>query len=255
MPTITLEQRLLNARNAYAYPLVYIERLVLDGNGKYLPVAAPGPLQLLDDWEVLHSTRLRSTDPEQALLGVVSIAFWGFYAGSVGPRTTAARALARAAWAANGRPTAKAAHPGPVGVRDALQEGATHLAAGDIASAIRSVARLPEFGQLSFASKILTPLSFGECGVYDSVISEALAEGQWDHLAVQANQGGITRTKAAVYARWCRQASKRAAEMNSLGKEYGWDYHGIATRPWRAVDVERAFFQDKDVRLLGTQAQ
>lgn len=73
MPTITLEQRLLNARNAYAYPLVYIERLVLDGNGKYLPVAAPGPLQLLDDWEVLHSTRLRSTDPEQALLGVVSI--------------------------------------------------------------------------------------------------------------------------------------------------------------------------------------
>jgi len=256
MPWTIFEQRLLDARNRYAYPLVFIERLVVNQAGNYVPIPSPQPLQFLHDWEGLHYSRLRSQAASEALLGVVSIAYWGFYAGSAAvSRATAARALVRATWAANGRPRGKAGHPGPNGVQTALKAAATHLAAGAIENAIRAVSMLPEFGQLSFASKVLTAMAPEQCGVYDSIVSQSLKAGGWTDFVVSPNQGGITGPKANVYARWCRHCMARAAEMNSHGPQYGWDYHGIQQRPWRAVDVERAFFQDQDVGLLGYQTE
>ena len=245
------DQRLLDARNKYAYPLVYLEALAQDPAGTYIPIPAPQPKRFLDDWESLHTERLLSHEPLQALLGLASIAYWGFYSGALNSsRSTPARALVRAAWAANGRPKSRTKHPGPAGVQAALQAAARHLAGGDISAAIRSVATLPEFGQLSFASKVLTAMSFERCGVYDRVVSEALHAGQLHDLAISANSGGVTFKKSEIYEKWCRLATTRAAEMNSHGRERGWNYHGNQQRAWRAVDVERAFFQDRDVRLL-----
>jgi hypothetical protein len=138
-------------------------------------------------------------------------------------------------------------------VHDALQEAAHLVDTGNPAKALRAMSGIPEFGQISFASKVLAAMAPERCGVYDKVVSDALRAGgsTWSAYVTSANTGGITGPKADVYARWCGLCAARAEQMNLYGVSVsGWDYDGVNKRKWRAVDVERAFFNGRQVSLL-----
>jgi hypothetical protein len=253
-------ERLLEARNAYAYPWVYISALRgqnIDGVDHPVPSTEQQNREMNEAlWTSRHLGLLRSDAPEDTLLGAVSIAYWGFFGSSSRDRrTTPERALSRAKGARDGRKNA-VRRPTPESTLEALVQAADQLAVGNIADALRAVNRLPEFGQMSFGSKVLMAMAPDQCGVYDRVIHDALqgAGHAWSPYVVHPNQG-MSGRKAEVYQRWCELLARRAEVVNALGTQVsGWtDVVDGATirRPWRPVDVERAFFGTRDVAVLG----
>ncbi|MFN3736788.1 hypothetical protein [Hydrogenophaga sp.] len=251
------DRQLLECRNAYAYPRAYLESLY---GGSTLPtgVQLPKPatpervaLTSQDAWEERHRSLLRSNDSQDAALGLASIVFWGFYGGSEGG-VFAGRALTRAYWARDGRSPEKGA-PDRSLAHAALQEAARRVDSGDLSGALLAIKGIAEFGQLSFASKVLAALAPERAAVYDKVIADTLKAGGSvaSEYFVSPNQGGITGPKADTYARWCELCRHRAAEMNQYGISVsGWDSDGTGKRAWRPVDVERAFFGSRQVALL-----
>ncbi|RZL89506.1 MAG: hypothetical protein EOP82_19450 [Variovorax sp.] len=211
------------------------------------------------DWEGDHQRLLRSASHQDGLHGLVSVNYWGYSASSApGRRPTLERALARARWARDGRPTAKLVDPPPT-LHGWLQAAALRLGQGDIAEALLAVNQIREFGQMSFGSKVLMAMEPTTCGVYDRVIYEALAEAAtadpaWTPYVAIPNSG-MSKSKAEVYARWCELLQHRAREMNRYPVGVGgWDYmrDPALKTPWRAADVERAFFVSRDIRVLGS---
>jgi len=251
------DRQLLEARNAYAYPRAYLEKLY---GGVYLSIGVERPepatpeniAQMSQDaWEAKHRNLLRSSVFDDVVLGLASIVFWGFYSGSRG-RVYSPRALTRARWLRDGRPPGKRPLNRDV-VLGGVQEAVRCLDAGDLTGALVAIKDIPEFGQLSFASKLLVAMAPERAAVYDKVVADTLgaagplAAAYW----VSPNQGGISRPKAETYAKWCELCKRRATQMNQYGVEIsGWSSVGVGKREWRPVDVERAFFQSRCVAHL-----
>lgn len=196
-------------------------------------------------WLAYHKDLLSSDDPKQAILGVMSICYWGFFAGAnPDRRPTEERALTRAMWVRDGVDENT--------ICEQLSDISLALEDEDVETAMMSVRHISQFGSTSFASKLLSVMAPELCGVHDAVVREALirAGGKWAKRAVA--QRAITPPIAKDYAKWCALLINRADEMNALGPDAGWQELGNgAPNRWTAVDVERGFFHSQDVSVLG----
>lgn len=249
-----IDLKLLEGRNNYRYPTAYlsdVSGLKVNREGKP-PVDRPVPATSEERqrmgqnaWLTHHKDLLSSGDPNKAILGVMSVCYWGFYAGADPERRpTEGRALTRAMWVRDGIDENT--------ICEQLEDIFTALENGDVKSAMLSVRHISQFGSTSFASKLLSAMAPELCGTHDSVVKEDLvkAGGKWAELAVA--QGPIKDKTAEAYAKWCAQLVKRADEMNALGSGAGWQELGSGARNrWRALDVERGLFYSHDATVLG----
>jgi hypothetical protein len=79
--------------------------------------------------------------------------------------------------------------------------------------------------------------------VYDQVISLRLQSSDDPRLSrLHVSTAGQHRLsgKASAYEGWASLCSEKARELNEDGAMWR-DWDGVE-RPWRAVDIERAFF-------------
>ena len=101
---------------------------------------------------------------------------------------------------------------------------------------------LPEFGQMSFATKILMFLDPDRYPVLDLKIARATANKSYfaplQKLTVNQTSIPVTRANAAGYARWACWCRSIATRINEIPQSPCGDL--------RAVDVERAVFQLAD---------
>lgn len=220
--------------------------------------ATEAQLALMTDtlWVERHRRLLSAAEDDKVLLGLVSVNYWGYYgSSSVERRPTPARALARARWVRDGRPNTN----GPVplaAIAAQVRLARDRVGAGHFGQALQAINQVPEFGQMSFGSKVLMAMAPERCGVYDSIIFASLQDAgpRWAGYVAHPNQG-MNGRKADVYQRWCELLAHRAQTMNAHGVEVsGWHPSGerdTRRQAWRAVDVERAFFHTKDAAVLG----
>jgi hypothetical protein len=264
MPLTPNQKLLLHARNAYVYPFSHLTALrgsagvSTKGASVDNPIAGPLAGMTFRDWEGRHQFLLRYSkkdlitipglagDETYVMLGVASVLYWGFFSHSPG---FAAARVRRFRDGRNGVPA------DPVRVRDAVHRAAALVDANQYGEALKVVSSsIPEFGQVSFASKLVMALSPSRCAVYDRWIAQIVMEagGSLERdFWCAPNNGGVTPSKAAVYQRWCELCQERAAEMNAHPVDVsGWTWAPGLTTDWRAVDVERALFVSKNVAIL-----
>ena len=241
---------LTRARHAYAYAPFRLARAAESYAHAVLwaqPVRVQGPVEKgalgfaghsAWDLDQYHHQLLRSETDADVLLGVASVTFWGFGQGKDG-RFTTARALARARIVAGlGKRGADDA-PAIVGKVRAV---CSLLDRGDRQGAVLEAMSLKHHG-LAFATKLLAFSSPETECVYDEVISLRLQSSSDIRLKdLHVSPVGKYRLaeKAAAYEGWAQLCTAKALELNhDRGRWTDWDG---AERPWRAVDVERAFF-------------
>ena len=188
-----------------------------------------------------HSSLLNSNQDNDILHGLVSVVFWGNASGTDG-RINAPFALERAHCLLRGK---RGRAPTNSGETISILREARNLAqTGKIAEGLRIAMNIKFLG-MAFASKVLMFTNPSNAAVYDKVISIRLKEykdPQLQELAV--NTLGAWAAKKAEqankYERWCAWCTAKANVLNRA--ELKWlDWDGSET-PWRAVDVERAFY-------------
>lgn len=184
---------------------------------------------------------LQSERAEDQLLGLLSSTFWGFASGK-DSILRFGRALARANWHIVGN-----ARHAPQHVDDILQQLQLTRNAVNLRKyeAALSEAMKIKFLGMSFASKLVMFMDPERVGVYDNVISGKLKnhpDPQLQSLYVNVKYGHAAAklAQACTFARWCQYCQGVAGELNAAGSQWtDWDGKQY---PWRAVDVERAFF-------------
>ena len=195
---------------------------------------------------------LRSPDPASIRDGLSNVLYWGHARQPVrrDARVRAFRIAIReldarlgrfaelaaslgalpAATGGSGLPAVGRSRLDALGGPDALDEGRSGLLA-------LQRLKLPQFGQISFASKVLMFLDPARFPVLDLKIAREFGGGNFPPLAsLRFGPGGIriTRSNADAYyawARWCRNVAGLVNEEPASPR-----------RDLRAVDVERALF-------------
>lgn len=225
-------------REAYSYPSVGLTGTV----GHHMHVEFNTSSKLDEH----HHQLLRSTQDEQSLLGYLSVLYWGHYASSKG-RTNRARALSKVQTAINGSSFLRLGEtrrrrglvdfdPGEA-VR-LLREATSLVDSGRFGEAVRVLCALPQL-QFAFASKVVAFLAPSTCGVIDSVIAQKhpifgfKLNGKYVSIATENFQR---------YQTYCGMLLAKAETLNELGTEAHWTDRDGQTYPWRALDVERAFY-------------
>lgn len=244
-PSMNAEQFLM-ARNAYGYPAV-----ALNDAFEHLDFSTTR------DLEEHHYNLLRSANDKKAILGYLSVVYWGHYSGKNGiPRGS--RALARV----------RLAHFGAFRLRNGSREringvediglaacaqligrAAIHVDAGRCGEALRTLCDLPGL-QFAFASKVVAFLLPDRCGVIDSVIAE-----KCPGLGFVVDRNGYIRNNgrnANAYETYCATLVEKALALNALGEKFQWTDRDGKKYSWRAIDVERAIYSGPDNLLIHT---
>jgi len=104
-----------------------------------------------------------------------------------------------------------------------------------------------------FASKVLMFADPQRAVVYDSIIAERLKQlggrdVSWQPMVVSTVLGSFTAAKGKAYKAWCSYCVGEADRLNAQGSHWS-DQQGHG---WRAVDVERTFF-DLTGKEIGAQ--
>jgi hypothetical protein len=219
----------IRLRNAYAYPPARLVRtyqhstaltatwngreyLRQDPAGGWLHAGVGYSSMKLDTY---HKDLLTSGHTDANVDGLISVIYWGYFAGWVftgklgGATPTTAQGIAIAVAAARG-----------------------YLAASDFASAISAIQSIAYIGW-SFASKVVAFLDPEHCGVLDSVVAGKLSNSTHSALT---NIG----VGAQGFDQWCRVCVSAAQTLNVNGAKWT-DWDG-AQHAWRAIDVERVVF-------------
>jgi hypothetical protein len=238
-PSLMTTAEYLSRRNAYSYPAVGLD----------------GTLKNYSEWtfksdralESHHRDLLRSVDDREVVLGYLSVIYWGHYSGKDGV-ARAARAMGKVRLAWNGADrVVKQKSQRMQGVKDlrvnhaaAIVREATKLVdSKKYGEALKELSALPQLN-FAFASKICAFLLPERCGVVDSVIAK-----KWQRFGFQVDGKGFVRSNshnATKYAAYCAFLRDEANILNKAGSKCEWrDFDG-KTRPWRAVDVERAMY-------------
>jgi len=226
-------------RNAYAYPAV--------GLGGCLINLAHRTFLSIRSMENHHRFLLRSQDDESAVLGYLSVIYWGHYSGQDGiPR--GARALGKVRLAEDGKDRHKngkverirgVADIGIAVVAERIREATALVDLGKYANAMKVLFELPQL-KFAFASKVCAFLLPEQCGVVDSIIADAHRQ-----FGFEVDANGYVRNNSANasrYMTYCSFLSGQAEVLNSSGAAFMWrDLDGVL-RTWRAVDIERAMY-------------
>jgi hypothetical protein len=247
--------QLVSARNLYAYPRAWVRGIAASGTKAAAAWGiTPGATnrgsgatgRSLDQF---NRRLLDSSADQDVLHGLTSVMYWGF---ALGPqkRLVQNRALARAGWLLNGNrriPTRAAIATTAATVRNAR----VYLKKGQVAAALAEISRIPWYGQVSFASKVLAFMDPDRCAVFDKRIADSLSSSMHPallQLSMNPNAGGVSAIKAMCYSAWCEICADRARDMNNKGLT--WQDSDSVSQPWRAVDVERAYFESPCDSLL-----
>jgi len=230
----------LARRNSYSYPAV--------GLGGSLERPVERKFSSLAAMENHHRTLLRSDDDASAVLGYLSVLYWGHYSGqrqiSLGPR-----ALSRVRLAKEGTNRERNGHSERLrGVADLgvpmvaaiIRKAVGLVDTGRCGEALEALSSLPQLN-FAFASKVCAFILPEECGVIDSVIAAA-----YPQLGFERDPGGYVRknkANAERYTKYCAFLAAEANRLNAKGREFMWRDLDGARSPWRAVDIERAMYE------------
>lgn len=189
-----------------------------------------------------HAQLLSSDSDHDLLLGLLSVVYWGFAAGT-DRKTRYKRALSRCKAIVEGRTNSL---PQPVHeVISHLKRARELLDANKPAEALLECCRI-KFLHMAFASKVLAFMRPEAATVYDDVISLRLKDSQHDQLKRMYVSTAIPTSKqkrmdqSIIYEKWCLWCANEAFRLNAANK--GWQDWNGDVHPWRALDVERAFF-------------
>lgn len=225
-------------REAYSYPFVALTGTI--GHHSHIEFNTSSEL------DTYHHQLLRSTQDEQSVLGYLSVLYWGHYATSKGTRNRN-RALSKVQTAINGssfiRKGVNSRRRGlvdlpPHQAARLIREAITLVDSARYGEAIRVLCALPQL-KFAFASKIVAFVSPSTCGVIDSVIAEKNPEfgfklsGKYVSTALENFQH---------YEKYCAFLLAKAEALNELGTAAHWVDRDGQSYPWRALDVERAFY-------------
>jgi hypothetical protein len=234
----------INYRAAYNYPKAYVKRVekgthdIELASGVFIRFIIPNLHETTDlSLDNYHTKLLHSESPDERLIGIVSVIYWGYF--SFGDNY----ARNKVDWLISGNrsqpPTTSAiAFTHTTAALNSLEQ----LQIGD---AIASLYGVSQLNRTPFASKIIAFMAPSIAGVYDNRISDGLSRNAWaTHLSK-----GIGPTKSRQirnsYQSWCIYLTQIASQINlgiSLGKEWEWSCGNDQRQLWRAIDVERAMF-------------
>ncbi|WP_312183450.1 8-oxoguanine DNA glycosylase OGG fold protein [Massilia timonae] len=190
-----------------------------------------------------HTGLLMSDDAQDRQHGLLSCVTWGFISGTdllIKPR----RALGRAGSLLNGAGDRKPPQQ-PEQVTALLDTARQAARDGDLATALRACLRIKFIGP-AFATKLVMMMRPDIAAVLDSVINERLLGHGDRELSVIHGRMTPPSSEPALecfvarYLQWCGWCTRQAQALNAQGGRWtDWDGE---EHPWRAVDVERAFF-------------
>ncbi|WP_374039732.1 hypothetical protein [Massilia sp. Dwa41.01b] len=160
------------------------------------------------------------------------------------PADQAGKGLWQGGQPAEGRGLAPASQD-PAEVRSLLATACRAARNGDLATATLACLRIKFVGP-AFATKLVMAMRPDIAAVLDSVINERLRGHADRELA--AMHGPMASLNSAIardhfvarYLKWCDWCMRQAQAANALQATWP-DWDG-SEHPWRAVDVERAFF-------------
>ena len=183
-----------------------------------------------------HGQLLASNSETDLKHGLLSIVFWG--------NVTAGYALTRVEQIIKGKGKG---HPqNPSEILDHLVSARTLLNNFRIGEALIEILAIDLIG-FSFASKLIAFMNPHIAVVYDDKISKHLASRTSPLLREMG--GGTDRkdksqknksSQAVLYEKWCDWCRTKAQELNDANSTWQ-DWDGLE-HPWRAIDVERAYF-------------
>jgi hypothetical protein len=216
----------LDRRNAYSYPAVG-----LGGSPSRLLEQTFTSITAMEDH---HRALLRSGDHAKAVVGYLSVLYWGHYSGQH-QQSLRHRALAKVRLAKD-----RVRLLGIPEVAARIREAVELVDTAEYGEALLELSQLPQL-KFAFASKVCAFILPEKCGVIDSVI--AAAHRRFDFAL---DPRGYVRKNAANadrYARYCSFLATKASDLNSRGQTFKWRDRDGTRCKWRAVDVERAMYE------------
>lgn len=238
-PSIPNEQ-MQTQRNAYRYPAV-----ALLGVPSALTHTGFSSTHALDSY---FNGMLHSTKDDDKVLAYLGIIYWGHYSGAAGI-ITLARAMGKANLTYRGQTrihkgrTQRMRGVVDITLRTAaelIDNAAASIAANRYGEAVGILMGLPGIG-FAFATKICAFLDPEKCGVADSLIAS-----KYPGFGFSVDRVGyITNTAAnkTKYDQYCICLQTTALSLNAAPPPCSnWTDRDGTSRPWRAIDVERALY-------------
>jgi hypothetical protein len=212
-------------RSRYFYPAVVLRRRGTPWSGiSFRSTAA----------HETHARRLLTSPLRaKAVLGYLSVIYWGNYASQSG-KSNRKLAIARVNLALPHLNTSAK----ELAVAHALWAAFELIKRQRYGDALWLLTAVPRLGP-AFASKVCALMAPDCCGVIDSVIA---ARYRRFKFTLSGRYVAKTRVNAARYQSYCCTLQKTARRLNNLGPQLRWrDWDG-APHSWRAIDVERALY-------------
>lgn len=216
-------KQFVEARNRYAYSLVGLSE-----RGHEVFQSSQG-------LESFHYKLLSSDKAPEVLQGYLSTIYWGWYSGrDQNPNPNFAMSKVTSARAKLGSNETQQA------CVSILRSAHSLLRKRHFGPAVLLLTNLPQI-RFSFATKLCSFFEPQSCGVADRLI----AEYRPNFGFLIDNKGYVTSAieNAFRYQAYCAALSAEASAMNALGERYRWTDRDNVSHEWRAVDIERAYFQ------------
>lgn len=226
-------------RDCYAYPAVALNGILNDLNVMEFNASIG-----LDYY--IHNL-LRSNDPNQKIMGYLSVVFWGFYSGQAGV-ITEPRALGKVDLALNGRDRVVNSQEqrmrgifdhGVQVIADYIDSAIFHIEHDRYSEALAALNNLPQL-KIAFSSKVCAFIDPRKCGVIDSVIVE-----KYPNFGFSTGDGGIvtdTVNNRALYNDYCHYLQNQSNKINHHPSDFRWQDRDGSLHNWRALDVERSMY-------------
>lgn len=245
-PHITddLANELRSCRADYNYPKAFIERTdaqscdIQISENIFASYRTPRQNQVTNNrLDSYHHNLLMSNDPQEQLLGLASVVYWGFY--TFGETYARVRVTRLIDGYGNYPPTTTDVAANRIG------NVSRFLDQGDVGSALGSLSGISQLNRTPFASKVVAFLAPSVAGVYDNRIQDGLSEEAW---ASHLNKGVGAVSSPSIknsYQSWCMFLSLVSSQLNfgiSVGRNWSWSCGENMNQTWRALDVERALF-------------
>lgn len=245
---------LIKYRNKYNYPKAFLVRsdqptdlkISSDFWAKPIFEESDSISDLIVDKH--HHDLLWSDDPNINLLGTASVIFWGFYTFSPN------YALNKVMKHLYGYKTRVPTTPTAVNIALSHIRGDT-----DYGRSINHLSAISQLGYIPFSSKVVAFIYPQNAGIYDSQIDRGLKNAAWaSDCSLTTRLGSVTSQSVQKgYQDWCVFLNTISDEINTriiAGENLHWSDPHQGRSMWRAIDVERAFFQvfrEKNIKSKG----